>query len=153
MAKYPEPRKWTPLHPEKYTGDVTNIVARSSWEIRFLNWCDNSPGVVSYSSEETIIPYRCGTDNKIHKYYMDFRVQIKNKLGQVKTYLIEIKPKVQTLPPKYSGKQTKRYLNESMTYIKNQSKWEAATRYAKDRGWEFYVFTEDHLGLSKPSNK
>jgi hypothetical protein len=148
MSKRPEPRKWVPQHPEKYIGDVTNIIARSSWEIRFLNWCDANSNVLSYSSEETIIPYRCGTDGKVHKYYMDFRIQIKNKLGIVKTYLIEIKPRCQRLPPKYPGKQTKRYLEESMTYIKNQSKWEAATVYAKDRGWEFLIFDEYDLGIS-----
>jgi hypothetical protein len=145
MSKFPTPKKWFPTNPSKYNGDVNNIISRSSWETRFLNWCDSSPSVISYSSEEIVIPYRCGTDGKLHRYYMDFRIQIKNKYGEVKTYLIEIKPKNQQFPPKYPGRQTKRYLNESMTYIKNQSKWEAAERYAKDRGWEFYVFTEDHL--------
>jgi hypothetical protein len=70
-----------------------------------------------------------------------------NKAGLIKTYLIEIKPDSQTKPPIYKGKQTRRYLNESMTYIKNQSKWEAATRFAKDRGWEFMILTEHHLGI------
>lgn len=146
--KYPAPRKWTPKHPEKYTGDYNNIIARSSWEILFMNWCDNNSSVVTWSSEETKIPYRCATDNKPHMYYMDFRVQIKNKNNELKTYLVEIKPDIQTKPPKYPGKQTKRYLTESMTFMKNQSKWKAAQNYAKDRGWEFIILTEYHLGLT-----
>lgn len=78
---------------------------------------------------------------------MDFKIQIKNKHGIIQTYLIEIKPKVQCSPPKYTGRQTKRYLTECMTYVKNQSKWEAAKLYALQRGWEFMVFTEEHLGI------
>lgn len=152
MAKYHQ-GKYTVKNPSKYVGDLTNVVYRSSWELKFLLWCDSSPSVVSFSSEETIVPYRCGTDGKIHRYYLDFKIKIRDKNGNVNTYLIEIKPKSQTVPPKYTGKQTKRYLSESMTYVKNKSKWEAATQYATERGWKFYIFTEDHLGISKKKNE
>lgn len=136
-----------PTHPEKYEGDVTNIIYRSSWELRFLRWCDNNPGILNYSSEETIIPYRCGTDNRLHRYFVDFKIKVKTKDGRIQTYLVEVKPKGQTQPPKYPGKKTKRYLTEAMTFIKNQSKWDAAEEYCKQRGWIFRVITEDDLGL------
>ena len=139
-------RKFFPKNPQKYVGDLTNIIMRSSWETRFAIWCDNNPQVIYWQSEETIIPYICATDNKPHKYYMDFRIQVKTKSG-LKTYLVEIKPEVQTIPPKYPGKQTKRYLTESLTYMKNQSKWQAAKNYASDRGWEFIILTEKELGI------
>ena len=29
--------------------------------------------------------------------------------------------------------------------MKNQAKWEAANRYAKERGWEFKILTEDNI--------
>ena len=61
-----------------------------------------------------------------------------------KEYLIEIKPKKETTPPK-SRKKTKRYLNEVMTYIKNTSKWEAAEEYCADRGLIFQIWTEETL--------
>ena len=32
-----------------------------------------------------------------------------------------------------------------MTYVKNMNKWEAANEYAKDRGWEFQIWTEKTL--------
>jgi len=32
-----------------------------------------------------------------------------------------------------------------MTYVKNQNKWEAARSFAKDRGWEFQIWTEHTL--------
>ena len=145
--KFPQPRAWYPRYPEKYEGNPTTIVTRSSWEIRFANWCDMNSSVIKWSSEETIVPYRCATDNKLHRYFLDFKIQVINKDGLIKIYLVEIKPENQVLPPIYKGKQTRRYLNESMTFIKNQSKWEAATRFAKDRGWEFMILTEHHLGI------
>lgn len=139
-------RRFVPMFPEKYTGDPTNIIMRSSWETQFANWCDKNPSILKWSSEETIIPYRCPTDNKIHRYFVDFKITtIKNE-----TYLVEVKPAKQTQPPEFPGKRTQRYLTESLTYMKNQAKWKAADEYAKDRGWKFKIITEYELGLSKP---
>jgi hypothetical protein len=143
-------RKYTPLFPEKYSGDPTNIIMRSSWETQFANWCDKNPSVKKWKSEETIVPYRCPTDNKIHRYFVDFQIQILDKSGATKTYLIEVKPQNQTVPPVFPGKKTQRYLLESLTFLKNQAKWQAAHEYAKDRGWEFKIITEYELGLKQP---
>lgn len=140
-------RKYSPLHPDKYSGDPSNIIMRSSWETKFARWCDVNPSVIKWKSEETIIPYICPTDNKVHRYFVDFQVQIRNKNGCLKTYLIEIKPESQTIPPVPPKRKTKRFIQEVMTYGKNQAKWKAATEYAKDRGWEFMIFTERHLGI------
>lgn len=136
-------RKFTPTNPQKYNGDVTNIIMRSSWETRFANWCDKNPSIIKWSSEETIVPYRCPTDNKIHRYFIDFKITVKDG----RTFLIEIKPSKQTIQPVFPGKRTKKYLAESFYFIKNQAKWKAATEYAKDRGWEFKIITERELGL------
>lgn len=143
-------RIYKPLFTEKYIGDPTNIIMRSSWETKFANWCDRNPSVIKWKSEETIVPYRCPTDNKIHRYFVDFQIQIKTSGGTLKTYLVEVKPHSQTQPPVYPGRRTQRYLMESMTFIKNQAKWKAATEYAKDRGWEFKIITEYELGLKEP---
>ena len=140
-------RSFKPVFVEKYAGDPTNIIMRSSWETRFAMWCDRNPNVVKWSSEETIIPYRCPTDNLIHRYFVDFKIQVKTKDNTLKTYLIEVKPEKQTLPPEYPGRQTQRYIQESFMYIKNQAKWAAARSFAKDRGWEFKIITENELGL------
>ena len=63
-----------------------------------------------------------------------------------KTWLVEIKPDKETRIPTGS-KKTKRYLNESFTYVKNINKWEAANAYAKDRGWRFVIWTEKNEPL------
>jgi hypothetical protein len=102
---------------------------------------DENPDVVSYSSEEVIIPYRCATDNRYHRYFMDLKIKFKNGA----TYLIEIKPKKQTQQPKRRTRVTKGYINEVMTYAKNQSKWKAADEYCKDRGWLFEIWTEETI--------
>jgi len=137
-------RKFIPIFPEKYTGDPTNIIMRSSWETRFASWCDKNPSVLKWSSEETVIPYRCPTDNRIHRYFVDFKINVSTG----KTYIVEVKPAAQTQPPIYPGRQTQRYITESLTFMKNQAKWEAAIEYARDRGWEFKIITEKELGLS-----
>ena len=142
-------RKFTPLHPEKYTGDPTNIIMRSSWETRFAIWCDTNPSILKWNSEETVVPYVCPTDNRWHRYFIDFRIQVREKSGMLKTYLVEIKPASQTRPPEVPSRKTKRFLIEAATYMKNEAKWKAATQFAKDRGWEFIILTEHHLGLNK----
>ena len=135
--------KFSPIFPEKYVGDHTNIICRSSWERTFANWCDKNPDIVKWSSEETIVPYRCPTDGKIHRYFVDFKITTVSG----KTYLVEVKPAKQCEPPVYPGRNTQKYITESMTYIKNQAKWAAAREFCKDRRWEFKIITEYELGL------
>jgi len=133
--------KFTPKHPEKYVGDVKNIVYRSLWERNTFRWIDTQSSIVHWNSEELVIPYVCETDKKVHRYFMDLWFQTQ----EGKNYIIEIKPKGQTKPPKTPQRKTRRYVKESLTYVKNQSKWKAASEFALDRGWTFEVWTEDTL--------
>ena len=139
MASYYQ-GKFKPKNKSKYSGDVDNIIYRSSWELAVLKWCDETASVVKYSSEEVVIPYRWDVDKRMHRYFMDFKITFDNG----KTLLVEVKPDKETRPPKRPDK-SKRYINEAMTYVKNQNKWDAAETYAKDRGWEFQVWTEKTL--------
>jgi hypothetical protein len=133
--------KFTPKNKDKYVGDYTNITYRSLWERNTFRWIDANNDIVKWNSEEVVIPYRCATDNKMHRYFID--LWFKTKDG--KTYIIEIKPKSQTTPPKSPARRTRKYISEAMTYAKNQSKWMAATEFAKDNGITFQVWTEDTL--------
>jgi hypothetical protein len=136
-----------PKNPRKYVGDHTNIVYRSSWECKVMSWLDNNPDIISWASEELIIPYISPVDGRYHRYFPDFLVKVKTKDGSTKTLLLEVKPKRQTLPPKQQKRLTKQYINEVATYGVNQAKWKAANEYCLDRKWEFKVITEDDLGL------
>lgn len=138
---------FSPKNPKKYRGDPTKIMYRSSWERKFMNYCDTKDSIVEWSSESTVVPYRYDIDGKIHRYFIDFKIQVKEKEGDIKTYLVEIKPKKQTVPPKQPKRKSKSYLYESFQYVKNQNKWEAAKRYADAKGWKFIVLTEADLGI------
>jgi hypothetical protein len=139
--------KFTPINPQKYKGDSTNIIYRSSWEKRVMLWLDKHSQVVSWSSEEIVVPYKSPADGRFHRYFVDFYAQIRDKNGKLNSYLLEIKPKKQATEPEIKSRITKQYINEVVTYAINQAKWKAATEYCKDRGWEFKVLTEDHLNF------
>lgn len=139
--------KYKPKNPQKYVGDPTDIIYRSSWELKFMNWCDSNAAVLKWASETTVIPYICPTDNRPHRYFVDFKIQVKDRSGSTKTYLVEIKPDKQTRPPEIPQRKTKRYIAEVMTWGKNDAKWKAAREYCKDRGYEFVILTENHLGI------
>jgi hypothetical protein len=136
-----------PKNPQKYVGDSNNIIYRSSWECKVMNWLDQNPAIISWASEELIVPYISPVDNRYHRYFPDFLVKLKNREGQLKTLMIEVKPKKQTVAPEPKKRQTKQYINEVVTWGVNQAKWKAAEEYCLDRGWEFKIMTEQHLGL------
>lgn len=136
-----------PKNPNKYKGDPTNIVYRSGWELKLMLYLDSRKDVISWGSEEIIIPYRSPLDGKIHRYFPDFIVTKINSDGKKETVLIEVKPKKQTVPPEPKAKANKRYLTEVANWGKNEAKWKAAKEYCKDRGWSFHIFTEKELGI------
>jgi len=138
--------KFTPQNPQKYAGDATNIIWRSTWERKVMDWLDQSESVVYWSSEELAIKYFNPVDNKIHRYFPDFIVKVKKKNGTVMTHVVEVKPEYQTKQP-VRKRQTQKFINEYITYTINQSKWKAATEFCKDRGWEFRILTEKNLGI------
>lgn len=133
--------KWKPRNINKYIGNPEGIVFRSLWERQTFKWCDDNPNVISWSSEEFYIPYRSRVDGKIHRYFIDLKINYST--GQ--THIVEIKPKKQTHPPKPPKRRTRRYINEMRTYATNMSKWEHAQDYAQNRGWIFEIWTEDDL--------
>jgi len=139
--------KYKPSFPKKYKGDPNNIICRSSWERRFCNWCDLNENIVAWGSEEFCIPYRSPVDGRVHRYFPDFIIKVKEQSGDIKTYVIEVKPKKQTREPKKPSRTTKRYISEVKTYAVNQAKWKAADEWCKDRMIEFKIITEDHLGI------
>lgn len=141
-----------PSNPQKYIGDKTKIIYRSRFELCFLKWCDTSPFVLRYSSEECVIPYISPIDGKQHRYYMDFFVSILQEDNTVKSFLVEIKPFSQTIPPKPTKKHpvNSEAYNEAMkTYLVNQAKWKQADKVCKKRGWEFKLITENELFKSR----
>ena len=112
-----------------------------------MNWLDKNPNIISWASEELIIPYKSPVDGQWHRYFPDFLVKMRTKDGRLKTMILEVKPKHQAMPPAPRKRVTKQYIQEVATWGVNQAKWRAANEYCLDRGWEFKVITEEHLGL------
>jgi len=139
--------KYKPEHPEKYKGDANNIICRSNWERRFCRWCDLNENIISWGSEEFWVPYLSPVDNRVHRYFPDFIIKVREQSGEIRTYVIEVKPKKQTVPPKQKSRVTKSFLHEAKTYAVNQAKWKAADEWCKDRMIQFKVITEDELGI------
>ena len=136
---------FTPKNPKKYMGDATNIVYRSGWEKRVMDWCDTNPNIKRWCSEEIVIPYISPVDGRTHRYFVDFYVEAVGSDGQTLKLLLEVKPKAQTQEPKVQSRKTKRYITEVVTYGINQAKWKAAEEYCKDKGWQFLLITEEQL--------
>ena len=139
--------RYKPSNPQKYQGNPNNIICRSSWERKFCMWADRKDSVVSWASEEINIPYISPKDNRVHRYYPDFLIKVKENNNRIKTYVVEVKPKKQTLPPKKRKNITKSYIYECQTYAINQAKWKAASEFCKDNRIEFKIITEDELGI------
>ena len=139
--------KYYPSFPRKYKGDPTNIIFRSLWERKFMVYCDKNANVLEWNSEEIAIPYRSPLDNRVHRYFPDFYMKVKESNGIIKNYIVEVKPLKQTTPPKKPKKQTRGYIREAYEYARNQAKWKVAKEFCKDRRWEFKVNTEKELGI------
>lgn len=139
--------KYKPTHPEKYIGDLSDVVFRSSWELSMFKFLDNNPNIVHWGSEPFHINYLSPIDNRVHKYYVDLFVEMKKKDGTIEKMLVEIKPLAQTKPPNKPKKQTRRYITEVATYAVNLKKWEAAEAFCKKHGWTFKIITEVDLGI------
>ncbi len=134
-----------PKNPEKYKGDATNIVYRSSWELSFCQFLDGNPNILEWSSEEVVVPYLKPTTGRVHRYFPDYWIKYKNKSGQEVQELIEVKPEAQTRQPTTRGKRRKQQVYESLTYAINVAKWKAATQFCDKYGMKFRILTENQL--------
>jgi len=138
--------KW--ILTESFDTKVPSIKYRSSYELKFMKFCDYNNNIVKVNSEGIKIPYVSPLDNKTHRYYMDFIIETSNN----EVFLVEVKPYSQTIPPKQPKKGNKSnndngYQKALMTYAVNMAKWGSAKKYADSMGWKFIIITEKELGL------
>ena len=147
--KRPRQGYFRPINPDKYLGDLSKIIFRSSWEYKFLKWCDLSPTVLKYASEPVGIVYYNPLDQRPHTYYIDFYITVKGVDGIEQKYLIEVKPNKYVNPPttpqQMTDKQTANYVWAAKQYVINQAKFEAARAFAAQRGVKFGIITENFL--------
>ena len=138
--------RYIPTNPKKYRGNPSQIIYRSLWERKLMVYCDRNEKILEWGSEEVIIPYLSPWDNKIHRYFPDFYMKVKQNSGGVKKFIIEVKPKYQCKPPvKNPKRKTKKWYNDVKNYVINEAKWKSANEFCLDNGMEFKILTEDHL--------
>jgi hypothetical protein len=137
--------RYQPKNPEKYRGDASQIVYRSSWELRVMRYFDLHPDILEWNSEGLVVPYLSPIDNRIHRYFVDFWIKKRDINGKVTCAAIEVKPYKETRPPERKTKVTRRFLQEAQTFAINTAKWSAAEEFCKDRGWSFIIMTEKEI--------
>jgi hypothetical protein len=144
---------YVPTNPEKYIGDVHNIICRSSWEFRFCRYCDFNEKILKWSSEPLSISYYNPLDKKEHKYNVDFYMQVVKDDNTTQDWIIEVKPESQFKKPLLEGNATlnklKSYNHKMQIWITNQAKFKAAKNWAEARGYKFGVVDENFLFKSK----
>jgi hypothetical protein len=84
---------------------------------------------------------------KVRNYFPDFIIKVREQSGDIKKYIVEIKPKKETVAPKPRSRTTKSYLHEVYTYATNQAKWKAAQEFCEDNMIGFKIITEQELGI------
>lgn len=151
MAKHKASGPWLsgdfkPLNPEKYRGNINDIIFRSSYELAAFKFCDSEPAIIMWNSEEEIIPYMNPRTGRQSRYMMDLKIWTADpETGELKITLVEIKPLTQTRPPRKGNKKDETYMRECATWAVNSAKWEATERYCAERGWAFVKWTEEEL--------
>ena len=106
---------------------------------------DDNPNVIRWASEELAIPYVSPVDRKRHKYFPDFLIEMRNRVGQIETVLIEVKTYKQTQVTQKPKRKTKTFENATKTYLINQAKWDAAKVVCENKGWAFRILTEREI--------
>ncbi len=133
----------------KYKGNPNNIVYRSSWERKFMIFCDEHSSILEWSSEEFSVPYRSPVDGKVHRYFPDFIIKKLNGEGRIETLMIEIKPHSQVKRPRGGkiGLKQRSLLNENIRWQINNAKWTSAQKFCEKYGWKFKIVTEKELNI------
>lgn len=125
------------------------IIYRSSWEYKFMVYCDKNDDVIQWGSEPMKIKYYNPLTKKNHNYYPDFYMKVRKKDGTEKKYIVEIKPSAQLKKPKQPKRVTEKALSNYNyavnQFTKNLFKAEAAKKVAESLGMEYIILTEKTL--------
>ena len=133
---------FVPKYQSKFIG--SKAIYRSGLELKFFRFCDSNKNILKWSSEDVVVPYVSPIDGRVHRYFVDNYIMVKEG-DVVKNYLVEIKPFKQTKPPTTKYRKKQHLIYEQKQWAVNTSKWESARKYAKQKGWEFIIITEKDL--------
>lgn len=140
--------KYNVQKSEKYSGVNHVLKYRSSYELKFMQFCDRNPNIIEWNYEQHVIKYKNpmkldkNMQPKTCRYILDFWVKWKDKRGEIRTALVEIKPYNQTMPPNRGKKRKDVYESACATWNVNRAKWMAAKKHCEARNWDFKIITE-----------
>ncbi|MEB0056723.1 TnsA endonuclease N-terminal domain-containing protein [Variovorax sp. LG9.2] len=125
-----------PVNRSRYTGDLSYLRARSSWEITFMEHLDLHPAVMCWNYEPFFIPYLNPLwPDRVSKYLPDFWVECSGRGGEEMKFIVEIKPAKHLVLAATAGQ------DERFRYIVNQAKFKAARSFAVQQGATFRILT------------
>lgn len=130
--------KYIVQNTKKYLGTEQPIY-KSQLEYLCMRYLDTNDLILQWSYEPQCIKYFDKASNKVRRYFIDF-IAIAKCGNFKKTLWIEVKSEQETKPPK-----NKKDLKAMSTYLTNSCKWEAASKLAKSKGYEFHILTEAQL--------
>lgn len=156
--------RFVPKHTEKCVnmngtlGSPSVPTYRSSWELKFMKFCDKYDSVLEWGSEVVKIPYISEVDGKAHQYITDFYFVCRDACDRITRYIIEVKPKSQVAnldenfhivypdPPKTrTRKAIENWQERCNTLRVNNSKWTAARKWCATNGFVFKILTEEQI--------
>ena len=76
---------FVPKNIDKFIG--SKAIYRSGLELKFFRFCDHNPNVLKWGSENIVIPYKSPLDNRMHRYYVDNYIELKEGNKTIK-YLV-----------------------------------------------------------------
>lgn len=115
------------------------IIYRSSWEKKFIIWCESSNKIKAWGSECVGIPYKSAVDGRQHTYYPDFYIILNDDTKVI----VEIKPKNQVDRPDPENQWAVR------TYLTNVSKWRTVQAVCEKNDMKFWILTEETINKLK----
>lgn len=132
-----------PINKDKCL-NKTEIVYRSGLERSVMIVLDKNVNVIKWGSENVVIPYFKPIEERMARYFVDFYIEI--KIGEeIKKYIVEVKPHSQLTVKPHGNKKTSTILYENIQFAVNKAKWEAAEKWAKNKGMEFLIITEKNI--------
>lgn len=146
MSKNFQQGKYQVQNKEKYVGSNYTPRFLSSWEYEVFRKFDLNKSILAWGAEVVIVPYYNPLTQKKARYMVDLYVKYRNSAGEILEELVEIKPLKETKKPRQGkGRKRNTVVYETATYVRNQAKWAAATKYAEERGMKFRVISENHI--------
>jgi hypothetical protein len=130
------------------------IVYRSGLERSMMTTLDKNPNVISWGSENVIIPYYKSVEKRNARYFLDFYMKL--RLGEIiKEFIVEVKPANQLKNVmegvSHKNKKPSTIAYDVLTAQTNKDKWDAARAWCgeqlskKSRNIEFIILTEKNI--------